>query len=59
MNWLAQFGGHYGAFVAPAYGFAVVVLAAIILDTLRLARRWRRADRDAIKRGAQETPPPG
>ncbi len=34
--------GKYAIFVWPAYGFTVLVLGALIADTLLRARRWRR-----------------
>ncbi len=34
--------GKYAGFVWPAYAVTAVVLGALIADTLRRARRWRR-----------------
>ena len=35
--------GKYAAFVWPAYALSVVVIGALVADTLARARRWRRA----------------
>jgi heme exporter protein D len=35
--------GKYAVFVWPAYGLTVLVLLALIVDSLARARRWRRA----------------
>jgi len=35
--------GKYAAFVWPAYGFTVLIIGALVADTLARARRWRRA----------------
>lgn len=34
--------GKYAVFVWPAYGVTAVMFAALILETLWRARRWRR-----------------
>lgn len=34
--------GKYAVFVWPAYGFTLVMFAALIVETLLRARRWRR-----------------
>ena len=35
--------GKYAAFVWPAYALSVIVIGALVADTLARARRWRRA----------------
>ncbi len=57
MNWLAAFGGRYAAFVDTAYAVAAVVFAAMVLDTLLRARRWRLAAEaaEALSDGSPET----
>jgi len=35
--------GHYGAFIIPAYAISAVVLAALVIESLLRARRWKRA----------------
>jgi heme exporter protein D len=34
--------GKYAVFVWPAYGLTAIVFAALIVETLLRARRWRR-----------------
>ncbi len=34
--------GKYAGFVWPAYAVTVLVLSAMVADSLRRARRWRR-----------------
>jgi len=34
--------GKYAAFVWPAYALSIVVIGAMVADTLARARRWRR-----------------
>jgi heme exporter protein D len=46
--------GKYAVFVWSAYGLSVLVLAALIIDTLARARRWRRA---AERREAEAADP--
>jgi heme exporter protein D len=35
--------GKYAVYVWPAYAITALVIAAMVLDTLIRARRWRRA----------------
>ena len=35
--------GHYGAYIIPAYGLSILVLSALVAESLLRARRWRRA----------------
>ena len=34
--------GKYAAFVWPAYGVSLLILAGLVADSLARARRWRR-----------------
>lgn len=34
--------GRYAAYVWPAYGITLVVLAGLVFDSLARSRRWRR-----------------
>ena len=34
--------GRYAAFVWPAFGLSLLVIGALVADTLARARRWRR-----------------
>lgn len=35
--------GHYAIYVIPAWGLSVVILAAMTIDSLMRAAKWRRA----------------
>jgi heme exporter protein D len=35
--------GKYGPYVWPAYAVTVLIIAALVLDSLVRTRRWRRA----------------
>ena len=35
--------GHYGAYIIPAYGLSILVLSALVVESLLRARRWKRA----------------
>lgn len=43
--------GRYAAFIWPAYGLSVLVIGALVADTLLRSRRWRRLaeKRDAVR----------
>jgi heme exporter protein CcmD len=34
--------GKYAAYIAPAYVISIVVIAALVIDTLARARHWKR-----------------
>jgi len=44
--------GKYGPYVWPAYAISALVIAALVLDSLMRARRWRRAAEAAEGEGA-------
>jgi heme exporter protein CcmD len=35
--------GRYAVYILPAYGISAVVLAALVIEALLRARRWRKA----------------
>jgi len=50
--------GKYAAFVWPAYGITALVFAAMVADSLRRARRWRReAERREAEAAEAQAPP--
>jgi heme exporter protein D len=49
--------GKYAAFVWPAYGLTVLIIGALVADTLARARRWRRAVEAREAELAIEQPP--
>jgi heme exporter protein CcmD len=50
MSALAEIGGRYAAFVAPAYGVSLAAFAWMVADTWRRGRRARRATEDLERR---------
>lgn len=38
--------GRYAIYILPAYGISAVVLAALVIEALLRARRWRKAAGD-------------
>ncbi|HEX4181463.1 MAG TPA: heme exporter protein CcmD [Caulobacteraceae bacterium] len=49
--------GKYAVFVWPAYALTVIVITALVVDTLARARRWRRAVEQAERTAALEASP--
>jgi heme exporter protein D len=49
--------GKYAAFVWPAYGLTVLIIGALVADTLARARRWRLAVEAREAELALEPPP--
>jgi heme exporter protein D len=45
--------GKYAVYVWSAYGASLLVLAALVWDSLARARRWRRAAQDAEHKDAE------
>ena len=45
--------GKYGPYVWPAYALTAIVIAALVIDSLLRARRWRRAAEAAGKAEAR------
>jgi heme exporter protein CcmD len=35
--------GHYGVYIIPAYAISILVLSALVVESLLRARRWKRA----------------
>jgi|GEM_PF-6868492 len=45
--------GRYAIYILPAYGLSVLVLGALVIESLLRARRWRKA----AERGARPAEP--
>jgi heme exporter protein D len=50
--------GKYAAYILPAYGISVLVIAAMTADTLLRARRWRAQARKREQALGRETGKP-
>jgi heme exporter protein D len=51
--------GKYALYLWPAYGLSAVVIAALVVEALLKARRWRRAAEALDGKGAQPGPGDG